>query len=118
MKLQRWEVGDDYEMPGDYGDHGASCKSTDVERLEAENAALHAECDRLTEMLTPQKPMSADEVTEPGWYWHTRKGWGGDWFIHKVVRYGVLDELHTLGNCFSYDRLDGQFVGPLKAPEV
>ena len=86
--------------------------------LEAENAALHAECDRLTEMLTPQKPMSADEVTEPGWYWHTRKGWGGDWFIHKVVRYGVLDELHTLGNCFSYDRLDGQFVGPLKAPEV
>ena len=43
---------------------------------------------------------------------------GRDWFIHKVVRYGVLDELHTLGNCFSYDRLDGQFVGPLKAPEV
>ena len=76
--------------------------------LKAELAALKA----------PPKVLSAEEVTEPGWYWHTRKGWGGDWFIHKVVRYGVLDELHTLGNCFSYDRLDGQFVGPLKAPEV
>ncbi len=55
MKLQRCEVGDDYEMPGDYGDHGASCKSTDVERLEAENAALRAEGDRLTAMLGPSE---------------------------------------------------------------
>ena len=86
--------------------------------LEDENAALQAECDRLTAMLAPQKPMSAEEVKDPGWYWHTRKGLGGDWFIHKVVRYGVLDELHITGGCFSYYRLEGQFIGPLKAPEV
>ena len=84
-------------------------------KMQAEIDALKAE---LAELKAPPKVLSAEDVTEPGWYWHTRKGWGGDWFIHKVVRYGVLDELHTLGNCFSYDRLDGQFVGPLKAPEV
>ena len=87
----------------------------EVKNLKAEIDALKAE---LAALKAPPKVLSAEEVTEPGWYWHTRKGWGGDWFIHKVVRYGVLDELHTLGNCFSYDRLDGQFVGPLKAPEV
>ena len=111
MKLQRWDG-----RQGIYQDHW--CMDEDVTELEAENAALQAECDRLTAMLAPQKPMSAEEVKDPGWYWHTRKGWGGDWFIHKVVRYGVLDELHITGGCFSYYRLEGQFIGPLKAPEV
>ena len=36
-----------------------------VESLEAENAALHAECDRLTAMLGPQKVLSAEEEIKP-----------------------------------------------------
>lgn len=71
MRLKRWVVGDDYELEEDYGDRGAWCKSTDVEvlesiaeALEAENAALHAECDRLTALLVLQNPMSSDGVTE------------------------------------------------------
>ena len=38
----------------------------EIDALKAENAALHAECDQLTEMLAPQQPMSAEEVTETG----------------------------------------------------
>lgn len=36
-----------------------------VESLEAENAALHAECDRLTAMLGPHKVLSAEEEIKP-----------------------------------------------------
>lgn len=153
MKLQRCEVGDDYEMPGDYGDHGTSCKSTDVERLEAENSALHAECDRLTAMLQweqnrrdhigthgdecrkwgpahyecalaeierltamlkPQKPLTAEEVTEPGWYWH-KLDCEDYWEAVNVIL--VNDKFNYSDGCFFRD-MDGQFFGPLKAPEV
>ena len=77
MKLQRYritakEISTFHERPhlveGVEFEQGDWCKFEDVTELEAENAALQAECDRLTEMLAPQKPMSADEVTEPGWY--------------------------------------------------
>ncbi len=62
MKLQRYDVKDGgYEKAAEFGTY---CLSDDVESLEAENAALHAECDRLTAMLGPQKPMKAVEVPD------------------------------------------------------
>ncbi len=65
MKLQRYMFFDD-ECVGTDVEGAEWRKTTDVEAFEAENAALHAECDRLTEMLAPQQPMSAEEVTETG----------------------------------------------------
>ncbi len=50
MKLQRWSIGDD-ATPRGYDDEGEWCAAGDVTELEAENAALQAECDRLTRML-------------------------------------------------------------------
>ena len=119
---------------------------TQIDVLKAENAELHAECDRLTAllqweqghrerigthgdecwkwgpayyecalaeierltaMLAPQKPMSAEEVTKPGWYWvrNTR-------CPYWKLRY-VAPALGKGGTVVGF-----QFVGPLKAPEV
>jgi len=51
MKLQRYSL-HDVDIMDFILMHGAIlCKDDDVEALEAENAALHAECDRLTAML-------------------------------------------------------------------
>ena len=58
-------------------------------------------------MLGPQKPMSAEEVTKPGWYWvrNTR-------CPYWKLRY-VAPALGKGGTVVGF-----QFVGPLKAPEV
>ena len=120
MKLQRYGTGvKGYGFSGmQKDDEGKFCAAKDVEALEAENAALHAECDRLTAMLCPQKPMSAEKVTVPGFYWwstNLAKGWDG---IMKVVRtrhgYRFDGELWGASN----NTLYGQFIGPLKTPEV
>ncbi len=51
MKLPRYSV-HDVDVMDFILMHGAIwCKDDDVEALESENAALHAECDRLTAML-------------------------------------------------------------------
>ena len=102
---------------------GASCGNDDVEyiradireaqidALKAENAALHAECDRLTAMLGPQKPMSAEEVTQPGFYWH-RYG-TEDWCVVDVdFGYPYRLFIGTDGE------LAGQFIGPIRLPGV
>ena len=139
MKLQRWDG-----RQGIY--QGQWCMDEDVAELEDENAALQAECDRLTAMLQweqnrrdhigthsdecrkwgpahyecalaeierltamlkPQKPLDADEVTKPGWYWvrNTR-------CPYWKLRY-VAPALGKGGTVVGF-----QFVGPLEAPEV
>ena len=52
-------------------------------------AAWKESANRLTAMLGPQKPMSAEEVTEPGHYWH-REGQNdiNDWDIVEVGQSG------------------------------
>jgi len=117
MKLQRYinsAVNDDYA--GNYdilSDDGPVCLSQDVETLEAENAALHAECDRLTAMLGPQKVLSAEEVTEPGFYWW--KFADHRWVI-VIARYD--DSKIVIKTILGDEIFIGKFIGPIKMPEV
>lgn len=116
MKLQRYYV-DKYDIGR------GVCYNEDVvvlegkyNALEAENAALHAECDRLTAMLGPQKVLSAEEVAKPGFYW-----WRGckesDWNLVDVFNDREDFIMFTIGDDCDKE-LVGQFVGPLKTPEV
>jgi len=50
MKLQRYSIDEDRDLEKD-DKWGRLCLDEDVEPLEAENAELHAECDRLTNLL-------------------------------------------------------------------
>ena len=101
MKLQRHRVDND---------RGEWCLSEDVEQLEAENEALCAEIERLK---APPKVLSAEEVTEPGFYWHRhdeRCEWRGN---YGPIWIGENDVKQTGQSC-----LKGQFIGPLTPPEV
>jgi len=154
MKLQRYDVKDGgYEKAAEFGTY---CLSDDVESLEAENAALHAECDRLTAMLCkvptkeaeaaydqidrylrnnlddseyadmsaalehcyrtllyPQKPMSAEEVTEPGFYWQ-RDDDNCEWGVNYVSSVGWM----TQGGVSERLEIYGQFIGPIPYPDA
>ena len=56
MKLQRYEIYGGWEGFGaNKDDSGDWCLTDDVEALESEVTALHAECDRLTAMLDQSK---------------------------------------------------------------
>jgi len=118
----------------------ADIHEAEIDALKAENAELHTECDRLTNllqweqgrrerigthvdecwkwgpshyecasreierltaMLGPQKVLSDESLTLPGWYWW-RAGESGDWTMVQVEELGLL----------------GQFIGPIKIPEV
>jgi len=84
-----------------------------VEALEAENAALHAECDRLAAMIGPQNPMSAEEVAEPGFYWwkfadHRR--------VIVIARYD--DSKIVIKTILGDEIFIGKFIGPIKFPGV
>ena len=105
MKLQRLSIWDRDDM----------CLSSDVEALEAENEALHTECDRLTAMLGPQKPKSAEEVTESGFYWHR---YGTEEWCVVDVYYGYHGNLFIYVNDEQDYALEGQFIGPIRMPEV
>lgn len=120
MKLQRWIVGDKHRLgtDADKDDSGWWCKSDDVEALEAENEQLRAEIERLKQ---PQKILSAEEVTEPGWYWWTPGDVGTieivevdyeytPWHPKRLVFFEVGKEIPF--------PLSGRFVGPLMPPEV
>jgi len=121
MKLQRYinsAVNADYA--GNYdilADDGPVCLASDVEALEAENAALHAECDRLTAMLGPQRVLSAEEVTEPGFY-QWRHMDGEQWTVTEVV----VNEAPELRQYYiatdEDEELNGEFIGPISMPEV
>lgn len=116
----------------------------EIDAFKAENAELHAECDRLTTllqyeegrrtrigthgpecwkwgpahyecavreierlkaMLGPQKVLSTDDVTEEEWYW-----WRHDKSREWELNYFYMVDI---------DRsLVGQFIGPIKIPEV
>ena len=93
--LLQWEQGHRERI----GTHGDECWKWGPAHYEC---AL-AEIERLTAMLAPQKPMSAEEVTEPGWY--KVKFPGDPW---TIVRIGDNDGDYSC--C--------QFIGPIQMPEV
>jgi hypothetical protein len=110
MKPQRYTANDLDDM--DFNELSSSkwCRSWDVEKLEAENA-------RLTALIEPPTIMTAEEVTEPGYYWWGNREEG--WFMLDVDR-------GACGKLFSWcsedgeftEPLTGQFIGPIKMPEV
>ena len=130
----------------------------EIDALKAENEVLHAECDRLTNllqweqgrrerigthgdecwkwgpahyecasreierlttMLGPQKPMSAEEITEEGPYFHRVPD--GKWELVKVTAWkGALSTewgMYLFGD-EEDEELYGDFIGPIKMPEV
>ena len=71
----------------------------------------------------PPKPLRrAEEVMETGWYWNRLGGKDKGWIIVRVVRYGILDELHVMnsfGGYYPIKNMHGQqFIGPLTPPEM
>lgn len=71
-----------------------------IEWLQRENEALKTE---LAALKAPPKGLSAEEVTEPGWY--------------KVKFPGEPWEIAHIGNNDG-DYSCCQFIGPIKMPEV
>lgn len=64
---------------------------------------------------SPQ-PLTAAEVTEPGWYWY---GEDGEWEVLEVWRETGRDRyIWRAGDSSPLDgaRLPGTFIGPLRAP--
>lgn len=69
----------------------------------------------------PQKILSAEEVTEPGWYWWTPGDVGTIEIVEVDYEYtpGQPKRLvfFEVGKADSF-QLSGRFIGPMKAPEV
>jgi len=119
MKLQRYtpeidKITSDHcraAMVETYAEGGYWVRDDDIESLETENAALHAEYDRLTAMLGPQRVLSAEEVAE-GFYWQRDDDnceWGVNYVCSEVghmLQAGVVERLDIFG----------QFKGPIKMP--
>jgi len=85
----------------------------ELDSAKAENAALKAECDRLTAMLGPQKPMKAEEVTEPGFYWWKTADRRG---VIVIARYD--DSKIVIKTILGDEIFIGKFIGPLKMREA
>ena len=88
----------------------------EIYTLKIENEALHTECDRLTAMLGPQRVLEAEEVTESGFYWWRGCNESG-WNLVDVLNDREDFIMFTIGDDCDQE-LIGQFVGPLKIPEV
>jgi len=118
MKLQRWYIpGSDSEDAG-WDDDGDWCRTEDVAELEAENETLHAEIKRLK---APPKILSAEEVTEPGWYWWTPGDVGTIEIVEVDYEYAPGHQkrlvFFEVGKDIPFP-LSGQFIGPLAPPEM
>jgi hypothetical protein len=93
----------------------------EVEDLCKKVYRLHTENARLTALLTAPTIMTAEEVTEPGIYAFLRYGHkDGSWVVALGTDSGkifIRDVLGTGGLNLSTLKT-GQFIGPIKMPEV
>ena len=94
----------------------ADIHEAEIDALKAELAALKA----------PPKVLSAEEVTEPGWYWW--KKIGADDFDEPVQVFEdehyithdpilIISRIGCVG-AISQECWKGQFIGPIQMPEV
>ena len=144
MKLQRYDLEvyltSQFPVP-EKDENGDWCRAEDVAVLEAENERLRAKLARyendgtthaagcwawgpkhyecaLTEierLKAQYKVLSAEEVTEPGWYWLKWGGWS--WNIVRVSFYAGEIVVHSGSEVYDSPE-DGLFIGPLSPPEV
>ena len=102
------------EVTLDAADFAQMCD--EMEAMRAELAALKA----------PPKVLSAEEVTEPGWYWW--KKIGADDFNEPVQVFEdehyithdpilIISRIGCVG-AISQECWKGQFIGPIQMPEV
>ena len=87
-----------------------------VRNYERDLTSIRHELSRCEAMLGPQKPMSAEEVMETGFY--QTRNYEDDWTIVYVTRRlgGGFRERQFY--CASDCELSGQYIGPIKMPEV
>ena len=105
MKLSRYSAVSWLESSEDKD--GDRCKSEDIVKLESENESL---CAAINRLKSPLKLLSAEEVTEPGWYcWRGREG------EKKWVFIEFKHSLFTFENGLRFEPCSpfGQFIGPL-----
>ena len=151
MKLQRYILPASYGSDLDAEDE-EWCRAEDVAALEAENESLRAKLARyenegsthagdcwswgrkhyecalaeIERLKTPPKVLSAEEVTEPGWYWW--KKIGADDFDEPVQVFEdehyithdpilIISRIGCVG-AISQECWKGQFIGPIQMPEV
>lgn len=87
----------------------------DALKMEAEIEALRTENALLSALLEPQKPMRADEVTEPGFYWWSQGG-----VVEIDIEYSTEHPKRLMLWSTGIEEginLAGTFVGPLRMPE-
>ncbi len=88
---------------------GATKMQAEIDALKAEIAALKA----------PLKVLSAEEVTEPGFYWSSCGAKSNHWVPVWVLR----DRPNSLyyafpGSAADYSLKGLKFIGPIQTPEV
>ena len=88
----------------------------EVKNLKSEIDALKAE---LAALKAPPKVLSAEEVTEPGFYWSSCGAKSNHWVPVWVLR----DRPNSLyyafpGSAADYSLKGLKFIGPIQTPEV
>ena len=116
MTIQSYEIRalDDFGgrihwMPSDIG---AWCPADSVRRLETDMEALRAE---LAALKAPPKVLSAEEVTEPGWY-KMRYPSGYSEFVRAISGGGCSCRIITIEGQF-HNLSDCRFIGPVSPSE-
>lgn len=79
--------------------------------------ALNWYRDELNKLAPPTKPLTAAEVTEPGWYWWRMSD--GPWTMASIRRDEDGDLLFaTDADEFHMPHMPGTFIGPISPPRL
>ncbi len=68
--------------------------------------------------LPPARPLRAEEITEPGYYWYNVNG-ENEFLMVRVNRFHHDDTwaVYTVNGCFGIRSYPGVFYGPLTPPQ-
>ena len=92
----------------------AEAFQSDLDALKVANQQL---MDEMAALKAPPKVLSAEEVTDHGYYW-TRAEDGQNFVIAKVAGYEHSAMTEEVCGNEQESYLRGQYIGPIKMPEV